>query len=82
MASDENDQRDEQKKPEGHATEGGFGTGLRAQLAKRRNGGEAESAPASAPEPEPTVEPPLVRFDLDTPTPVEAIADDPSPELE
>ena len=52
MASDENDKRDEQEKQAGHATEGGFGTGLRAQLAKRRNGAEAEaesSVAASAP---------------------------------
>ena len=42
MASD-NEKHGEQEVQQGHATEGGFGTGLRAQLAKRRNGGDGEA---------------------------------------
>ena len=35
---DKNKKADENDEQEGEATEGGFGTGLRAQLEKRRSG--------------------------------------------
>ena len=44
---DKNKKADEAEESEGEATEGGFGTGLRAQLQKRR-GVEAEEQAATA----------------------------------
>ena len=47
MSSGDNEQQPDEAQEEAkdkHATEGGFGTGLRAQLQKRRNEGQAEEA--------------------------------------
>src|SRR5437870_6345397 len=55
-----------EQKPEHEATEGGFGTGLRAQLQKRRGEQAEEPQEADAPKPQ---EPPLVRVDLYTSAP-------------
>ena len=57
------DEQEKQESPEGHATEGGFGTGLRAQLLRRLNP-EAEEPPA----PVEQAEAPLVSYDVDATT--------------
>ena len=60
---------DEQKEqqPDAEHTEGGFGTGLRAQLQKRRV--KADGTPAQEPSQPQLTEPPLVRLDLSTSAP-------------
>src|SRR5438093_1313171 len=63
---------------EGQATEGGFGTGLRAQLQKRRGDQEAETTEAESP----PAEPPLVRVDLYTSAPHQINGEDVNGELE
>ena len=77
-SADENKQVDEQNEPEGETTEGGFGTGLRAQLQKRRGEQPEEQAPA----PTHSAETPLVRVDLYTSAPHQVNGADPTPEME
>jgi DNA repair exonuclease SbcCD ATPase subunit len=77
-SGDKNKQSDEQEETEGQATERGFGTGLRAQLQKRRGDQpEAQATPAQQ-----SPDPPLVRVDLYTSAPHQVNAGEPSPELE
>src|SRR5687767_3806055 len=76
---DKNKQAEDKDEQDGHATEGGFGTGLRAQLEKRRTEQSEPEQPAPVEEPET----PLVRFDLETPTALEPEAEaEPSAEAE
>src|SRR5437867_6737508 len=72
------DEKTEKDETEGQATEGGFGTGLRAQLQKRR-GGQADEEPAPDSQPG---EPPLVRVDLYTSAPHQVNGEDVNGELE
>src|SRR2546430_7697344 len=62
--------RSNEKDEKGEATEGGFGTGLRAQLEKRR-GDQPEEQPEPQQEQQQEEQPetPLVRVDLDTSLP-------------
>src|SRR5947209_7176670 len=79
-SGDDKTKKDEAKEDEkeAEATEGGFGTGLRAQLQKRRGGQEAEP-----PAPEtPPADPPLVRVDLYTSAPHQVNGEDVNGELE
>lgn len=68
FGKDKKKDENEQAKAEPEATEGGFGTGLRAQLQKRLNPEAAEH-----PEPEPAQEPEseYVSYDFDPPATVE-----------
>ena len=77
-SGDKNKKKGEQEETKGEATEGGFGTGLRAQLQKRR-GGQADEEPAPDSQPG---EPPLVRVDLYTSAPHQVNGEDVNGELE
>ena len=70
---------DETEEKDGQATEGGFGTGLRAQLEKRRGEQAEEAAP---PAPALQAETPFVRVDLYTSAPHQINGDEPSAEAE
>ena len=72
-----------QDAPEGEATERGFGTGLRAQLQRRRDQKEESRAAPSSPPPPQQPEAPVVGVDLSTPEPVQEVeASEPSVEAE
>ena len=77
-AEDKNENQEQDEKPEGEATERGFGTGLRAQLKKRREG-QTEEQPETLPQ---QADPPLVRVDLYTSAPHQVNGADQNEELE
>ena len=72
--------KDEQKERDASEnTEGGFGTGLRAQLQKRRDENTEEAAPVQVPEEQ--HEPAIAPVALDAPAP-EEVSDDAEPSVE
>jgi septin family protein len=71
------DEQEKQESPEGHATERGFGTGLRAQLQRRLNP-DAEEPAAPAEQPDPS----LVSYDFDTPAAAHVSDKAPNSEVE